>query len=174
VKKLPFVLTLFVATSCFSQADRKVSTLLSFQANKTLYDRTITNNNAGVGFGLQTLVNTKTSIKPLLEINADLFAGTKELYLTNDGKPIEAKSGILGIYVGPMLYATEQLFIATTIGTSLYNSKSHFGVRPSIGFYPSKSKKWTANASFTNIFQRDDFSKEGFGYLSFALAVKLF
>ena len=174
MKNIFFFFTIFIATNSFSQAERKFSTFLSFQINKTLSDRTITNNSAGFGFGLQTLLNTKTRIKPTLEINADLFAGTKELYQTADGKPIDSKSGTIGVYVGSVFQLTENLFLSATIGTSIFNSKAYFGVRPSIGFYPSKRKKWMAKASFTDIFQRDNISNQSFSYMSFALALKLF
>ena len=174
MKTLYLFLTLFIAINCFSQTDRKFSTFLSFQVNKTLNDRTITNNTAGFGFGLQTHMNTKTRIKPALEINADLFGGTKVLYLTADDKPIDAKSGVIGIYAGPVFQLTESMFLSATIGTSIFNSKSYFGVRPSIILYPSKRKKWIAKVSYTDIFQRDHISNESFGYLSFALALKLF
>lgn len=174
MQQLCFILNLLFATACFGQTERKLSAFLSFQGNKTLNDRTISNNAGGIGAGLQTHLRTKTVIKPTLEINADFFAGTKVLYLTADGKPIEAKSGVLGVYIGPLFQPTNRLFIATTFGRSFYNNYAHFGVRPSIGIYLSKKKTWAAKASFTNIFQRDDISNESFGYASFALALKLF
>lgn len=174
MKKLYFIFTTLIATHCFSQADRKLSTFLSFQVNKALYDRTITNNSGGIGFGSETYLNTKTLVKATVEVNADLFAGTKELYMTADYKEIVAKSQVTSIYVGPSFQPTKRFFIATTVGSSFYNSKGHFGVRPSIGIYPSKSNKWAAKACFTNVFQRDEISNESFGYFSFALALKLF
>lgn len=174
MKKIYFILSLLITTTCFSQTERKVSSFLSFGANNTIYDRTITNNAVGFGFGLQTLISTKTKLRPLLEINADLFAGTKELYLTPDETPIDAKSEMLGLYAGAQYQATNRLFISTTIGSSRFNGNLHFGFRPSIGFYPTQSKKWTLRTSFTHIFQRDAISNESFGYLSLALAAKLF
>lgn len=174
MKKLYFIFTILIATHCFSQTDRKLSAFFSFQVNKTLYDRTITNNSGGIGFGLQTYLNTKTLVKATAEVNADLFAGTKELYMTAGNKPIDAKSGVISIYMGPSFQPTKRLFIATTVGSSFYNGKAHFGVRPSIGIYPSKSNKWAAKVCFTNVFQRDEISTESLGYFSFALAFKLF
>ena len=174
MKKSYLFLISLIATSCFGQADRKLSALLSFQVNRTTNDRTISNNSAGIGFGLQTHLNTNTWIKPTLEINADLFGGTKELRLTADGRPIDAKSEVVGIYVGPMFQLTKSLFLSTTVGKSIFNKKSHFGVRPSVVFYPSKSRKWAVKVAYTGVFQRDDISNENFGYLSFALALKLF
>ncbi len=99
---------------------------------------------------------------------------TKELYLTANGKPINAKSGVVSVYIGPSFYPTKRLFIAAVFGSSFYNASAHLGGRPSIGFYPSKNKKCAVKASFTNVFQKDDISKESFGYYSIALALKLF
>lgn len=178
MKKPYFIFATLIATliasHCFSQSNRKLSAFFSFQVNKALYDRTITNNSNGVGFGLQTYLNTKTLVKATAEVNADLFVGTKELYVTADRKPIDAKSGVISIYAGPSFQPTKTVFITATVGSSFYNSKAHFGVRPSIGIYPSKSNKWAAKASFTNVFQLDEISNESFGYFSFALALKLF
>ncbi|MEP7109262.1 MAG: hypothetical protein ABI760_14810 [Ferruginibacter sp.] len=174
MKELYIILTLFIATNSFSQTNRKVSTFLSFQVNSTVHDRTQTNNSGGAGFGLQTFLNTTTRFKPTVEVNANLFAGTKEMYLTADERPIYAKSSVASVYIGSSFHLTDRLFIATTFGPTFYNAATYFGIRPSIGFYPSQSKKWIAGASFTNVYQRDDISNETFGYLSFALALKLF
>lgn len=174
MRKLYLLLTLLVSLNCFSQAGRKLSSFLSLQVNGALYDRTIQNNKVGVGAGLQTQLNTRSRVKPALELNADAFAGNKILYLTADGKPVDGKNGVISIYAGPLFEPTERLFIMTTLGTSFYNSKAHVGIRPSVGIYPSKSKKWMAKASFTNIFDRTDIGHKSFGYASFALAFKLF
>lgn len=174
MKKVCFILFTSIATNCFCQTDRKLSAFLSFQVNKTLYDRTISSNSGGIGFGLQTNLNTKTWFKPTLEVNADAFGGTKEFYTTLDGKPIYAKSEVFSAYIGAFIQPAGKLSIATTFGPSFYNTKTYLGIRPSICYYPSKSKKWTAKGCFTNIFQRDDVSNESFGYFSFALALKLF
>lgn len=174
MRKLYLALALFTSVNCFSQTEGKLSTFLSFQANKTLSDRTITNNSGGLGLGLQTSFNTGTWIKSTLEINADLFTGTKELYVTENGKTIESKSGMLSLYAGPMFQPTERLFLTATVGASIYNSEAHLGIRPSIGYHLSKNKRWMTKASYTNVFQRDEISNERFSYLSFALALKLF
>ena len=173
MKQLFLFVTFFIAIHSFSQADKKVSVFLSCQANNTLYDRTITNNSGGVGFGLQTVLNTMTFVRPTLEINGDIFGGTKVLYLTADDKPIYGKSGVLSIHGGPFLQLTDQFFIAATIGSHFYNHDVHFSARPSVGVYPAKGKKWTLKTSFTNVFQRDEISNENFGYVSFAIALKL-
>jgi|APEBP8051073220_1049391.scaffolds.fasta_scaffold02816_5 hypothetical protein len=173
MKHLLLFLTLIISTRSFSQVDRKVSVFLSFQANTTLYDRTASNNSGGVGFGLQTVLNTKTFVRPTIEINGDIFGGTKELYLTADDKPIYGKSGVLSIHGGPFISLSNRVFCAATVGSHFYNDDVHFSVRPSVGVYPTKGRKWTLKTSFTNVFQRDEISNESFGYLSFAIALKL-
>jgi hypothetical protein len=174
MKKLQLAFALLVTSTSFGQTERKSSAFLSIQANKTIADRTITNNAGGIGLGLQTALNTGTWVKPALEINADLFAGTKELYIAANGDPIDAKSGVLRLYAGPMLQPTKRLFLTTTAGASIYHNEIHFGVRPSVGFYLSKNQRGVAKTSYTNVFQRDNISQESFRYLSFSLAVKLF
>lgn len=174
MKQLYFIVALLVTTNCFAQRERKVSSTLFAGANYTLYDRTATNNSGGVGFGLQTRINTQSFIKPVIEINADLFAGTKEMYVTENGKPIDAKSGVLGVYGGGLLQPSNRLMIATTGGVSFFNNKGHFGLRPSVGYHLSKNGSVSAKAAFTHIFQRDEISNEPFGYASIALGIKLF
>lgn len=173
MKQLLLIITLFIASHCFAQTERRLSATLSFEANKTLYDRTATNNAGGIGFGLQTHINTPTLIKPMAEINADLFAGTKVMYMTIDGKPIDGKSGVLGIYAGGLLPAGRFTFSAAA-GTSMYNSSAHFGIRPAVGFSFLKDRSLMARTAFTHIFQHDEISREPFGYFSFSLGVKLF
>lgn len=174
MKQLYFFAALLFTTNCFAQTERKVSSTLFAQVDRTLYDRTVTNNAGGVGVGLQSSINTRTLVKPVVEVTADLFAGTKELYVTEDDKPIDAKRDVLGIYAGALLQPSHRLFISTTGGISFFNGKGHFGVRPSVGYHLSKDGRFTAKAAFTHIFQRDAISNQPFGYGSFALGVKLF
>jgi hypothetical protein len=173
MKQLFFFITLIIATNSFSQQDRKVSVFFSTQTNKTLYDRTVSNNSFGFGIGLQTIVNTKTFVRPTIEINGYIFSGTKELYLTADDKPIYGKNAVLSIHAGPFIPLSKHVFFATTVGTHFYNNDVHFSARPGLGVFPTKSRKWILRTSFTNVFQRDEISNESFGYLSFAISIKL-
>ena len=173
MKKSCLLFALLMAT-IFCQAQQGVALYLSFQGNKTVTDRTLSNNSGGVGLGIQALLNTKTAFKPMLEINGDYFGGTKELYMTTDGKIIKSKNEVVGIYAGPSFQPAGRLFFATTAGASFYNNKTHFGVRPSAGLFLSKNKKWLAKASYNLVFQRDDMGNEKFGYAGFGLAGNLF
>jgi hypothetical protein len=174
VKGICLVFSFFIITHGYSQAQRHASFFLSFQGNKTTNDRTLSNNSGGIGFGLQGFLNTKTVFRPTIEINGDLFAGTKELHMTTDGRIIEGKSEVVSLYAGPSFHLAERLLISATAGTSFYNKKTHLGVRPSVGLLLSKNKKWMAKAAYTAIFQRDAISNERFAYASFGIAGKLF
>ncbi|HUC80774.1 MAG TPA: hypothetical protein VMR70_07650 [Flavisolibacter sp.] len=166
------LLTLLIASQAFSQADKKLDVFLSFQANTTLYDRTASNNSGAAGLGVQTVLNTKTRVRPTVEINGNIFGGTKQLYLTTDGKPVDSKNGVLSIHAGPYLQLSNRFFAAATIGSHFYNDEIYFSARPSVGVYPTRNKKWTLKTAFTNVFQRDEISNENFGYLSFAIALR--
>ena len=110
----------------------------------------------------------------MAEVTADLFAGTKEMYMTEDGKPINGKSGVLGIYAGGLLRPANRLMVATTAGVSFFNGERHIGLRPSVGYHLSRDGSVSAKASFTHIFQRDEISSEPFAYASIALGIRLF
>jgi hypothetical protein len=173
MKSLLTTLTVLTALSCFGQKERIVSTFLSIQGSVTQYDRTKSNNSGAFGFGVQATINTKTWIRPTVEVNGDLSGGTKELITTNDGKIIESKQEVLGIYAGPLFQPIDWMFVSATAGNSIYNDKSHFGIRPSIGFFPFHHQRVEAKASFTYICQRDDISNKSFGYLSFGIGIKI-
>jgi hypothetical protein len=156
-----------------AQTNKTWTALLSFQGNATTYDRTFSNNSGGIGFGLQTHLGKNTRAKGIIEVNGDLFAGTKELLITANGKQIDAKSAILSFYGGGLWQLTSNFFITGAVGTSIYNGKGHLGLRPSVGLFTSRRKTWLIRTSFTNVFQRDEISNENFGYLSFSIALKL-
>jgi hypothetical protein len=48
-----------------------------------------------------------------------------------------------------------------------------FGLKPSVGFYFSKSQGWAGKLSYINVYNRGERRKEDFGSISFSLGVKL-
>lgn len=165
---------LFMSTSVVVQAQPKMSVHFFIQGNHTLYDRTYANNRGGAGIGLQSSWHTKSMVKPTIELAGDVFGGNKVLYMTPDGKPIDAKLSSLNVYAGPMLQVTQKFYVSLTVGPSFINTAAHVGIRPTIGYYFSQAQRVSTKASFTNVFYRDEISKKSFGYLSIALGVKLF
>lgn len=169
MKKAYFILTLLVTTTCFSQTTRKITTFASLQLNKTLYDQSPLYKTSIGGLGLQLFSNANNQFRPTLEINADLF---KESGIGPADEPTEEKTVIPSVFIGPSFHLIDRFFVAATVGSTIYG-KAHFGVRPSVGFYPCNSKKWFAKASYTNIFQESKNQNKDFGFVSFALALKL-
>ena len=159
--------------SCFGSPRKLLSTFVLFQVDHTREDRTLSNNKNGFGIGMLTCLNATAWFRPVLEINADNFYGTKELRITPDGTHIDSKSGVISAYIGPSVCLVKRIIIAATAGPSFYNKKVHYGFRPSVGVYPLNNRKWILKASYTSIYQKDKISNENFGYYSFALAFKL-
>ena len=74
-----YILIAFIFFTLFdaaAQSQRKMSTYLSAQFNKTIYDRTLGNNPWSVGIGLQAFLNNKTKFKPVIELTADASIAT--------------------------------------------------------------------------------------------------
>ena len=165
---------LLLSISFIGQAQQKLRVHFFFQGQQTLYDRTYVNNRGGVGIGLQSSWQTKSIVQPSLELTGEIFGGNKVLYMTPDGKPIDAKLSSLSLYAGPMLQVTQKIYLSLATGPSFINAAAHVGIRSSVGYHFSQTQRVSTKASYTNVFYKDEISKEGFGYLSVALAVRLF
>lgn len=163
-----------ISTCCLAQKDRKISACIAFNVNATQYDRTISNNATGFGAGLQVYMRTKTWVRPALDLSADVFGGTKLLYLTNDDKPIYAKDAITTLYAGAYFQPSRRFFAVLTGGPSFFNNHAYLGIKPGCGYYLLRSKQLAVKVCFTNVFQRDGISNQSFGYWNFSLAAKLF
>jgi hypothetical protein len=110
-----------------------------------------------------------------LEINADGFIGyVMPVALPPGTGYIKLTPVVMSTYIGLFVLPLKWLFIATTFGPSFYNNKAHFGIRPSIILYPLKSESCAIKLSFTNIFKHYNKNNKRFGYLSLAIAAKIF
>src|SRR6476620_235018 len=133
MKKTFFALLVLTTTTCFSQTERKLTTFVSLQYNHTLYDQQFFHKAGIAGLGLQLFPNSRNLFRPILEINGDLF---NEHGIGPADEPTEKIKVLPSVYIGPSFHPTERIFLAATAGSTFYD-KAHFGVRPSIGFYPS-------------------------------------
>lgn len=174
MKILFFILILIISADCFGQKQKKVSAYADFHVNATRYDRTLSNNAGGLGIGFQTFINIKSKFRPGIELNSDAFGGTKELYMTPDGKPISGKSVTGNILIGSSYPITKRFYIHAAGGLSFFNSEVHFTVKPTIGFYFPATQLLVAKISLTHVFQRDEISNESFGFLNFAIGIRIF
>ncbi len=173
---LPYLFIIALAclfnVNAAAQENKPFSVTLLGQANFGLYDETLTNNSFGLGAGLNMTYKMTNKVEALAELNADLFAGTKVLKIHSDGRIYEAKSGMVSIYAGPQFLLGNRFFASTTAGASFFNSNTHFGVRPSLGYHFSPNGRWMMKTSFTHIFNAEAISGNPFGYLSVALGFR--
>ena len=174
-KTITAFLLCFIFTNIFAQAQRKVSTYLNVSYNQTLNDITIGNNPWGANIGLQTFINTKTVFKPTIELTGDLYLMDDKVYRMNaDATPIETVEAMVNLFAGTSFNATQNIYISVVAGPSFIHGQTLFGLKPSIGFYFSKSKRGTGKISYINIFNRDMLTKQDFSSISLSLGFKLF
>ena len=174
---MTFLLCLILAKN-FGQSQKKLLTYLFTQYNNTLYDITKGNNPWGVGLGLQTFFNNWTKFKPTIELTGDIYLeDDKTLRLNTDGTvPANYNDvrGMINLFIGTSFHPTKNIYLSFVAGPSFISGQTMLGIKPSIGFYFSKSQKWTGKVSYINIFNRDKITKEDFGSLSLAIGLKLF
>ncbi len=171
---ITFVTTL-ILTKTFGQTPRKVTTFLFTQFNKILYDPTLGNNPWGVGLGLQTFFNNKTKFTPTIELTGDIYLeDDKVLRMNTDGTTINDISEVVNLFVGTAFRPKHNFYISFIAGPSFISGQTLFGVKPSVGCYFSKNKRWAGKLSYINVFNRAQTTKGDFGSISLAVGVKLF
>ena len=178
IKVFVTILLCFIVMQSFGQKQRKISTYLVAQYNHTLYDYTIGNNPWGTGLGLQCFFNNKTKFKPTIELTGDIYLeDDKVLRLNPDGsipKNNNDVRGMVNLFGGSSYHPAQNIYLSFTAGPSFISGQTLLGIKPSFGFYFSKTQKWTGKISYINIFNRTKIPKEDFGSLSLAIGVKLF
>lgn len=174
-KLIPTFLLCFLLTQLFGQTQRKVSSYLFANYNKTITGATLGNNPSGVGLGLQAFFNNKTKFKPTVEITGDVYLEDDKVYRTDlNGTPLNDVPGMVNIFIGSIFQPTQNFFLSVTGGPSFIEGETLFGIKPSIGFYFSKSQRWVGKISYINVFNQDKITNEDFGSISFAVGLKLF
>ncbi len=168
----------FLLAQLFGQTNRKVSSYLSSEYNKTLYDYTLGNNPWGAGIGLHVFLNNKTKFKPTIELTSDIYLEDDKVLRSNaDGsipKDGNEVGGMVNLFVGTSFHPTQSIYVSFVAGSSFISGQTLFGIKPSLGFYFSKTQRWTGKVSYINVFNRTKIVNEDFGSLSLALGVKLF
>ena len=168
----------FILAQAFGQAQRKIATYLFAEYNKTIYDETLGNNPWALGLGLQTFFNNKTKFKPTIELTGDIYLEDDKVLRYNPDSSIQTTNndvrGMVNLFVGSSFHPAQNVYISFVAGPSFISGHTFLGIKPSLGFYFSKSQKWTGKISYINIFNRDKRTKEDFGSLSLAIGLKLF
>lgn len=169
------ILLCFILTYSFGQTQKKISTYLLTQFNTTLYDVTKGNNPWGVGLGLQTFLNNKTTFKPTIELTGDFYLEDDKVFRTNSfGSPLNDVRTMVNLFIGTSYNPTKKTYLSVVVGPSFISGQTYLGIKTSVGFYFTKLQRWTGKVSYINIFNRYMTTKEDFGSLSLAVGLKLF
>ena len=177
-KLIPTFLFCFLLTQAFGQTTRKVSSYIFANYNNTLYDYTAGNNPWGVGLGLQAFLNNKSKFKPTIELTADTYLeDNKVLRLNPDGSTPNDDNGVHGmvnLFAGSSFHPNQSIYVSFVAGPSFISGQTFLGIKPSFGFYFSKTQRWTGKISYINVFNRTEVAKADFGSLSLSIGLKLF
>ena len=168
-------LLIFNLTQAFGQTQKKVTTYLLGQYNKTITDATLGNNPSGIGVGLETFFNTKTKFKTTIELTANVYLEDDKVLRTDATRAtIDDVRNMITLFVGESYDLAENIYVSVVAVPAFINTTALLGIKPSIGFYFSKNRRWTGKLSYINIFNRNKTTKEDFDSVSFAIGLKLF
>lgn len=169
-----FLVCLTISQS-FAQTPKKVSLYLLTQYNKTISDVTIGNNPWGMGLGCQAYFNNQSKFKPTIDLTGDIYLEDDKVYRTNaDGSPIADVPGMVNLFLGASYHPVNAVYISLVTGPSFIGGQTLIGLKPSFGFYFSKTQKWTGKISYINIFNRNKTTKQDFSSISLTVGLKLF
>ena len=168
----------FILIRGFGQTERKVSAYLLSEYNHTCYDHTMGNNPWGIGLSLQTFFNNKTKLKPTIELSGDIYLEDDKVFRLNpDGSIPKGDNDIremVNLFVGSSFHPIKSIYLSIVAGPSFISGQIFFGIKPSFGFYFSKTQKWTGKISYINVFNRSPVTREDFGSLSLSIGFRLF
>ena len=174
-KILLSLLLVFNLTNVFCQQGRKTSAYFFTQYNKTLEDITKPNNPWSLGIGFQLLINNKTKFKPAIEVTGDLYLEDDKVLRTDDSAtPLNDLGEMVNLFVGTMFVPAKNIYVSFLLGPSFLGGETHFGIKPSVGFFFPNNRRWTAKLSYIDIFNRDKKTGQDFTSISMAVGVRLF
>jgi hypothetical protein len=176
MQKLLITLVLSSALTCaLGQKERKISSFLTTQFNQTLYDASKPNNPWGLGLGLQTFYNNKTKFKPFIELTGNAYlAGDKVLRTDKYGNVINEVNGMVNLFAGVSCNASKNIYLSLATGPAFMTGQTSLGIKPAAGIYFPKSKRWKAEVSYLNIFNRHKPTGQDLGTLSLGIGIRLF
>ncbi|TAF92631.1 MAG: hypothetical protein EAZ32_00735 [Cytophagia bacterium] len=174
--RIAWIVGLFLSGTgeSFAQTARVLSGYARFHQHTTLYDRTIKNNERGVGVGFELLWNVSPHLKPKIEANSMIFAGKKVLYLNPRGEIIDGKEFVSNLLIGGVYQPNKILYAGVLAGPSFLLAKRYLTIKPSVGVFFTQKQKVYLQMALTNVYQRDAISNQNFGYLNVEMGIQLF
>jgi hypothetical protein len=183
MKYLLAVLLSLMAIVTSAQRAKKLSIYLVGQYNKPFLDWHMKNNPTGIGIGLETFVFRDKKVQPTVDISQNVFLQKAEFSQpsgsTEKADDIKANTSILA---GLSFYPIPRLYFSFAVGPTLVNGSSFFTIKPSMGVYIDKNRKWIAHFSFLGIQNYVPIKpvfdgtpdKEATGYLQLGIGHRLF
>jgi hypothetical protein len=169
-----FLLGLMLTPS-ISQTQHKLAVYFQGQYDETLNDVTKSNNQWGMGLGLQLLLANTSAFKPTIDLTVDEYLMDDKVYRTYlDGTPIRTVEGMVSLFGGASFHPVRSFYMSFVAGPSFVGGQTLLGIKPSVGFYFSSKQRVTGKVSFINVFHREPRARENFSSLSFSLGAKLF
>ena len=157
-----------------AQKSQPVSLHIAARANFMAYDRLKYYIHAGAGAGLQLYYNSKRKVKPLFEINADLFSVNKILLVFPDGSTTAPKNAVVTALAGLAYKPVKNFETGIIAGPSFVEGRTYAGIKPFLGISLNRMQSIKATASLTHVFEHDHVSKRNSGFISLGIAAKLF
>ncbi len=167
------ILFLFVALPSFilGQSNYVISMLFKAKVNRCIYPAT--EKVYGPGIGLEVNERFNNNFQSFLTLNLDLFPQNDVRTIIN-GKELPNKKSIVSIFIGISYHPIEKIWISFEGGPSFIPSQTYFSIKPAIGYYFDKKKKYGIDLSLTNIFKLDVVNEGSYGYLSLGFNVRIF
>lgn len=163
---------------CSGQSQKRLSGYLMAQYNNTLYDYTLGNNPWGFGLGFRGFYNNKTKFKPTLDFTSDIYMEDDKVFRSAPNgifpETDNTVRSMTNLFIGASYQPIPDIYLSVVAGPSFIKKERLFGIKPTVGFYFSKSKQLTARISYVNIFNRTKIVDEDFGSLSVGVGIKLF
>lgn len=169
---------LLICLSCLVHGGKNSRTSLYFniKGDIPVHNIEFSNNPAGGGIGGTFLFDVKSKFKLMFEVDYDRFINMKIKYEAPPSRTI-IESGISTIFAG-LLYSPEKRYnLSISAGTCFFNSDICFVLKPDLGLYLGREKKYLTELSLTNIFRKPEnytTNKGTFSFLNLTFKVRLF
>lgn len=173
-KLIIYVFTLLLCMNLFAQKEKKTLLFIQPSFSQTLADRTKGNNIYGIGLGLQWTIQTKTKFSPTMNVTDNFIFLDDKVYRTNsNGTQMKSIQNVFKLFIGTNYDLTKHLYLSFLAGPGFINEEILLGISPSLGFYISKTKRFTTNISYTNILNRNSGEKENYISLNFSTGLRI-
>ena len=93
-----------------------------------------------MGLGIQAFLNNKTRVKQTIEITSDAYLAIDKVQRINiDYTSVEDVQRMINVLAGASYYPGDNVYLSLVAGPSFIELHSYFEIKPSFGFYFSKT-----------------------------------